>query len=962
MNFDEGKLVQLFKHLFKYYKKYYYLSDNLRKKFTSNNSEVTAEVIKEFKQYLKEFIELSEINTYVNELLKNDNMKYTVSIIGNRPMIPRLCYVTFHSSLIPTKTTEGIYIIFFYDFESEKLWLSLNQGIQKLELKFAEKVAVDLYHLIERTNDIRSMGFSNTLEFNLKNKSAEDFSKSNIISKEYDIKNISEKELLDDLLFLNDIYTSIVKVLYDLGFSKWIPIYENWDSIFEKISLKLYNEYVPNRKREVKYPAIKMNIFNMNAMSELENRMNATYTSYLNMLELGGKTENVGLDAFTDNQVSKNEELSRIESDKENREVGIITNETKKVSIRTLAVSDRESNTDLLDSDYLKKPISQLLTDIHTGCPFSIGLYGKWGSGKSTLINLVKDEIEKLMIDNQKVLTEITNHKFFKYNLIKKKLFRKAYFYQKDDLNSKINSLNRKKTYIVKFNASEYDEKEKIWAGILCSLYEEYSTKVEGHRILYLIQRVRNFVNQSDAIIYLCSILLLITVTFGYVVNTTFFNSLIFKKSEELTIPISIVVMSIFFLLAKTTYDLKIGKSKVPNWFSHKNERTYRYQVERDLKCIVTAWAYSDMIKERKRGVLKLLLFPLSILLNIVKKAICIMKTVDVMRKNNLLEQNNVAHLLTNRIVLVIDDLDRCSLNQIQEVNEALKLFRRVDEHLITILSIDSDIVGNAIGAKYASVMSSNNTNLENGKLYLDKYLNLIINIEHLQNIDYKKFVEPLINAIGENNTMNSIITMEELDEVFGDSITQTEKNELYSDMNDSYETLTSGLSDSEVLNDILMEDDDFDIFAENYTQDDTVTDKVDEDLLAISEILTDEEIKYFGELIGSITRVYTATPRLIKRMLNTFIVGKNLITSKHDVDIRKFMVMYVINELARINNEKVSFDVFDNNLIISKETSIGTRKHTELSSLLRNDDNLNGFIYTKDELMRMKKLISVFS
>jgi predicted KAP-like P-loop ATPase len=55
---------------------------------------------------------------------------------------------------------------------------------------------------------------------------------------------------------------------------------------------------------------------------------------------------------------------------------------------------DSETKLDLLDFDYLKETIIEIIKNENLS-PSSIGVYGNWGSGKSSLIQMCIDELSK---------------------------------------------------------------------------------------------------------------------------------------------------------------------------------------------------------------------------------------------------------------------------------------------------------------------------------------------------------------------------------------------------------------------------------------------------------------------------------------------------------------------------------------------------------------------------------------
>ncbi len=99
---------------------------------------------------------------------------------------------------------------------------------------------------------------------------------------------------------------------------------------------------------------------------------------------------------------------------------------------------------DSIGRDYTATIISNILKD--ESCPkshFNIGIYGKWGSGKSTLIHLIKEQL----------------------------------------------SDEEKRIHVVDIDASEYEDVNKIWYNILKNLFISYEEKIWFANIRYYSAR-----------------------------------------------------------------------------------------------------------------------------------------------------------------------------------------------------------------------------------------------------------------------------------------------------------------------------------------------------------------------------------------------------------------------------------------------------------------------------------------
>ena len=91
-------------------------------------------------------------------------------------------------------------------------------------------------------------------------------------------------------------------------------------------------------------------------------------------------------------------------------------------------ISDLMNTEDLFNRKQRAETLAQYIIDKTTETPFNVGIFARWGEGKTTFLNYLQEELVRL---NKKE----DNENF--------------------------------KTYIVNYDASEYEEKDKIWASIM---------------------------------------------------------------------------------------------------------------------------------------------------------------------------------------------------------------------------------------------------------------------------------------------------------------------------------------------------------------------------------------------------------------------------------------------------------------------------------------------------------------
>lgn len=146
-----------------------------------------------------------------------------------------------------------------------------------------------------------------------------------------------------------------------------------------------------------------------------------------------------------------------------------------------------------------------------------------------------------------------------------------------------------------------------------------------------------------------------------------------------------------------------------------------------------------------------------------------------------------------NRVVVLIDDLDRCQPERIIETLEAIKLFLSVKKTTF-IIAADENVIQYAIKKKYPNI---DGFNIELDKEYIEKMIQVPIQIPELSPKDVQnyllllvlqKYMEPnkfeiLVSKIEQEKLMvqSGVIEVERLEEIYGslnDSISFEDKKE----------------------------------------------------------------------------------------------------------------------------------------------------------------------------------------
>ncbi|GEN56393.1 hypothetical protein GCM10012290_07790 [Halolactibacillus alkaliphilus] len=294
--------------------------------------------------------------------------------------------------------------------------------------------------------------------------------------------------------------------------------------------------------------------------------------------------------------------------------------------------ADNASKIDMLSYE----PYAELLYDISMServNPLTVGLLGNWGSGKSTVLNLIEKKIKSEK--NPNVETVFVN----------------AWMFEGYD-----------------------DAKTALMEVILRTLEENETIKEKvGESLKTLRERVDWFRLGGYAI----------KKGIPYMVNATLGN------------PLPMIVDGI--------------KTLVP-----KNGEQTEELIKELLKT-------KEFFKEQPND-------------NVVQNIRLFRKEFEKMMSDSKLDN----------LIIIIDDLDRCSPERIIETLEAIRLFLAVTKTTF-IIAIDEDVVSYAVQSKYPKI---DDATLNISKDYIEKIIQMPIRIPELSDNDVKNYLKLLICEI----------------------------------------------------------------------------------------------------------------------------------------------------------------------------------------------------------------------
>lgn len=286
-----------------------------------------------------------------------------------------------------------------------------------------------------------------------------------------------------------------------------------------------------------------------------------------------------------------------------------------------------------------------------------LGVFGKWGRGKTFFMNQVKKSIKQ---------SEDTDCFDF-----------------------------------VSFNAWKYQSTPEIWAHLIHTLKE--------HRSWWW--KVLNFVICWTTLQVISEIALIVV---AIIMGKNAFepsDSVILKFFEDKIPAIAIEgVVVLGAILNLCDLIVKMFRFRKTRY----NATEYlgdQHASENELNKILSRWNWFHMVNQ---------------------KYYCDCRHIPTYPKKN-----------PRKVVLVVEDVDRCESNKMISVLESLKLILenpKIARHLIVVISIDSDLLIHAIETKFSDVADSNKTAIERmNKLFLAG-----ISLPKISKEDIKKYVEAL--------------------------------------------------------------------------------------------------------------------------------------------------------------------------------------------------------------------------
>jgi len=337
---------------------------------------------------------------------------------------------------------------------------------------------------------------------------------------------------------------------------------------------------------------------------------------------------------------------------------------------RGSVISDLANTEDKFDRRERARTLAQVILDKEIQTPFNIGIFAHWGVGKTTFLSYLQEEIE---------------------------------CFNKNENNKRNGELI---TYIVNYDASEYEEKDKIWASILRTMFLQYEKTTWFPKFFYTVKKILS--NRKKFTTFILSYILSLLIVSGLSAYSLYMFWNDWNKQLKIITGSGATIIAIIILITKLLIPSIKGllqsaiplSDKIVNNISlpdYVNKLGARENIKKDLSILVDAWLH---------------------------------------RWGN----DN------KRIVLIIDELDRCSVKGITEFFQSMQLFLKVHE-IVIIFAIDQGYLKKALSNSFG-LTDEKEINIFLME-YLEKYINVSIYLN--QQVNYLTYIDYLLNNINNN-------------------------------------------------------------------------------------------------------------------------------------------------------------------------------------------------------------------
>ena len=314
---------------------------------------------------------------------------------------------------------------------------------------------------------------------------------------------------------------------------------------------------------------------------------------------------------------------------------------------------DKPSGRDYLDFKAYAEPLAELISRETTQTPLTVGLFGAWGSGKTTLMRMIERSLKRKQKEPDSI-----------------------------------------KFVLVSFEAWKYYKEDALWRAMLLKVLDTLrpKTKTESN------QELRNEIEHLEQSLY---------------------RDVEWEEKGGLTIDWPKLAKAGAGGALKLSFSLVPGMSTIMEAVKVVDKSLGEGDISEHIGAVSDAFQ-RNMVTHHQLQLRNLEQFQREFF-NLVQK-----------------------HFKDQRLVIFVDDLDRCLPEKAIEVLEAIKLFLDV-EGCVFILGIDQDVITRGLKAKYKEVgFLENGQSLAFSVHYIEKLIQLPFHLPPIEAGEVQSYINAL--------------------------------------------------------------------------------------------------------------------------------------------------------------------------------------------------------------------------
>ncbi|WML48489.1 DUF3578 domain-containing protein [Neobacillus sp. PS3-34] len=667
----------------------------------------------------------------INNMLSHLFSDYYVTVAFETGRVHKIPYIGLFNKRITSSSQTGFYTVVFFDIYKKNLYLSLNIGNNKTnvinfnEIKRFLIKNINLTHFnnSDSLEELKPLIRPKTEHYLTGNIVGTKVHLIELIKSDYDIEKLINSYLFETDRLVQLFLTTYPSKTYDVFIEpSYIENYETYNT-YEYCNVGSCNNLANF--------AVFLYDKNPNGEEFLEHDFTCSYICEPHMVENESscKEERIARSLLSYKYTNRDSRHGY------SKYLSLGLEEPLKLKILS-----ELSNDDFLEVSKDVEVFYELLTQDDLELPLNIGIFGDWGSGKSFFINQL---IKKLKDDNSEpnnIVVEFNAWNYYDSNIIVNLIYK---IFEDIQINYDLNSgdflknFNHYEAFTEKQNKKEREEiynninelkneNKKIHSIIQDKILKDIKIpkKIE-------LENIKKYTNLNT----LTRINIMVSNIFKERKRYFFYLPILFiiglmrivGLSKLSIIPgaiglIALVKPIINILKIINNYLEEINKIETINGQITELEEKLENLSVKNKKQLTLNYLKDFIIEKINHQGYKNNLGFIATVNNDIKE---LRKTLNEI-SNSIKKDKDIDLPPINKIILIIEDLDRCSEEKVVDVLQSIQLLLSTDLFVV-IFAVDSQWINKCIISQYNKMITNSNT--EQGNLFAINYLEKIIHL-----------------------------------------------------------------------------------------------------------------------------------------------------------------------------------------------------------------------------------------